>query len=461
MVGIERISHIASLPAARCLRNAYGMAKRTLTSYLPKKLFFRALLILIMPIISLQLIVGFSFINRHFAGVTDQMTESVVLELNHIIDRARAEGAVPLPDLATDFGMRLRLDPAPMPPQDFRWWTDLSGKVLMRKLRENLRADVAIDLRNDDRAVSLAIDLGQTRLFVDLPRSRVSPTNAHQLLVLMITVSMFLILISMAFLRNQTRPIRRLAEVSTAFGKGQILPIEPAGAEEVRRAIFAFLAMRTRLERQMGQRTAMLSAISHDLRTPLTRLKLALALRDDADAADMQTDLLEMEHMLDEFLAFSRGETADDLQDVDCAILAERLIEQTRRSGVDIEFQIINPAHSPTTATLRQQAVERAVQNLINNAQRYGTRIRLALRILPKAIEFIVEDNGPGISEPNRDTAIRPFVRLDNARNQNKGGGVGLGLSIVSDVARSHGGVLELGVSIEFGGLRAGLRLPR
>ena len=438
------------------------MAKRGISKYLPKKLFFRAILILIMPMISLQLIVGLVFINRHFAGVTKQMTEGVVLELNHIIDKVRSEGDAPLPDLAQDFGLKLVLSGNPMPEIDKRHWYDLSGRVLIRELHQGLKAPVWVDLTQDEFHVEMMIDTGAQRLLVSLPRSRITARNAHQLLVLMMFASILLILISMAFLRNQTRPIRRLAEVSNAFGKGQVLPLAPAGAEEVRRAIFAFLAMRTRLERQMGQRTAMLSSISHDLRTPLTRLKLALALRDDDDEnAAMLKDLVEMEGMLDEFLGFAKGEAADDLREVDTEILAQGIIDSTRRGGAEVTFQLFNPGADTTMALMRSGAIERAVQNIINNAVRYGTRVRLTLRVLPKAIEFIVEDNGPGIAEADRAAAIRPFSRLDEARNQNKGGGVGLGLTIATDAARSHGGALELGVSIEFGGLRASLRLPR
>ena len=415
-----------------------------------------------MPMISLQLIVGLMFINRHFAGVTRQMTQGVVIELNHIIDKVRAEGVSPLAELEQDFGMGLRLTDLPMPTASLRKWFDVSGQVLIRELKLGLNAPVEIDLRPNEFNVQMMIDTGAGNLRVDLPRSRVTARNAHQLLVLMIFASILLILISVAFLRNQTRPIRKLAEVSSAFGKGQILPLEPAGAEEVRRAIFAFLAMRTRLERQMGQRTAMLSSISHDLRTPLTRLKLALALRnEDEDSAAVQKDLDEMEGMLDEFLAFAKGEASDDLREVDTQAMAESIINSTRRGGAEVTLQVFNPGGDAATTMMRGRAIERAVQNLVNNAVRYGTRVRLTLRLLPKAVEFVVEDNGPGIHEADRARAMRPFTRLDESRNQNKGGGVGLGLSIASDAARSHGGALELGVSVELGGLRANLRLPR
>ncbi|MEX0970379.1 MAG: ATP-binding protein [Paracoccaceae bacterium] len=417
--------------------------------------------------ISLQLIVGLVFINRHFAGVTKQMTESVVLELNHIIDQVRAEGGAPLADLAQDFGLTIALSDAPLPEVNLRQWFDLSGRVLIDEITAALKAPVRVDLTRGEFYVRLVVDSGDRRMVIDLPRSRVTARNAHQLLVLMIFASILLILISVAFLRLQTRPIRRLAEVSSAFGKGQVLPITPSGAEEVRRAIFAFLAMRTRLERQMGQRTAMLSSISHDLRTPLTRLKLAAEfLEENEDTIAMRRDLAEMEAMLDAFLAFAKGEAADDLLQTDTQALADGVIEATRRGlpakgAPEVTMQVFNPTAETPITTMRSGVVERAVQNLVNNALRYGTRVRLTLRLLPKAVEFVVEDNGPGIAETDRTNAIRPFTRLDEARNQNKGGGVGLGLSIATDAARSHGGALELGVSIELGGLRACLRLPR
>jgi two-component system osmolarity sensor histidine kinase EnvZ len=274
--------------------------------------------------------------------------------------------------------------------------------------------------------------------------------------------SLLFVTIAVIFLRNQVRPIRELAAAAEAFGKGRPVKFHPAGADEVRRAGAAFLDMRRRIERQIESRTLMLSGVSHDMRTPLTRMKLALAMMEDAPEADeLRQDVADMERMLDAFLAFARDEAGEEAVPADAAALAEQLVAAARRRGGVVELRLALDPPDDRIVTFRPGAVERAVQNLLDNACAYGERVALTLRAGPAFVEFEVEDDGPGIAPQDRETAVKPFTRLDSARNQDRGGGVGLGLSIAADVARTHGGALILGDSARLGGLSARLRLPR
>ncbi|MDO9524052.1 MAG: ATP-binding protein, partial [Gemmobacter sp.] len=237
-----------------------------------------------------------------------------------------------------------------------------------------------------------------------------------------------------------------------------VLPYRPRGALEVRAAGAAFLDMRTRIERQIEQRTLMLSGVSHDLRTPLTRMKLELAMLDDSpEVRELCRDVSEMERMLDGFLAFARGDATEAAAETDLRALVEGLVARAARTGQRVVMVPGLPAAGP----LRADAVGRAVENLIGNAGRYATRAEVSVIADDRYLRVVVEDDGPGIAKDRREEALRPFTRLDGARDPNRGGGVGLGLAIAADVARSHGGSLRLGESSRLGGLRAELVLAR
>jgi two-component system osmolarity sensor histidine kinase EnvZ len=295
---------------------------------------------------------------------------------------------------------------------------------------------------------------------VNFSRRLVTVSNPHQLIVLTLVFGALLTFVSFIFLRNQMRPIRRLAEAATAFGKGRAIHYRPSGATEVRAAGAAFLDMRNRIERQTQARTFMLSGISHDLRTPLTRLRLGLALIDDPEVPALLRDVDEMTRMLDSFLDHARGEAADEPQPTDVLAVLGDIVADARRAG---QAATLLPAEGadPGPVPLRPLALRRAVGNLIGNALRHGTRADIGVTFGDRTIRISVEDDGPGIPADQRDEAMRPFTRLDPARNQNRGAGVGLGLAIVADAARVHGGSLRLSDSTRLGGLRADLVLPR
>jgi two-component system osmolarity sensor histidine kinase EnvZ len=321
---------------------------------------------------------------------------------------------------------------------------------------------IAVNL-SDPRGAVIRMQTRAGVLEAVIPRDRLSVSNPHQLLVLMILAAILLTAVAIVFLRNQVRPIRALAEAAEAFGKGRSAPFRPAGAEEVRRAGAAFLSMRSRLERQIEQRTQMLSGVSHDLRTPLTRMKLTLALMDETEETrDLLQDTDQMERMLAEFLAFARGDSREETVPTDPFALAERVADDARRAGAEVTLVRLPENGRDALVPLRPGSVTRALTNLVGNAARHGSRVLLTVRLSDKWFAFVVEDDGPGIPEADRARALQPFTRLDEARRQDEGGGsVGLGLSIAMDVARSHGGSLELGESAELGGLRAMLRVPR
>jgi two-component system osmolarity sensor histidine kinase EnvZ len=284
-----------------------------------------------------------------------------------------------------------------------------------------------------------------------------SATNPHQLIVLMVFTSVLMTVIAYFFLRRQLRPITKLAEAAEEFGKGRAVTYRPRGAQEVRAAGRAFLDMRTRIERQIEQRTLMLSGVSHDLRTPLTRMRLALSLMpEDPEVTALQADVTQMERMVDEFLAFVRGDAMEGSEPTDVVALVRGVVE---RAGVAV--RLVGVEGLPEPVPVRPQAIVRALENLVSNALRFGRRVEVRLIFLERSLWILVEDDGPGIPPERRDEALRPFTRLEEARDPNRGAGVGLGLSIASDTALSHGGVLRLSDSEALGGLKVELVIAR
>ena len=317
------------------------------------------------------------------------------------------------------------------------------------------------DSRRDDRNISIRIGLQEGVLDILTPRKRMFSTTIYIFVLWMVGTALVVTAVAIFFLRNQIQPIRRLAAAAEAFGKGRSdVEFKPAGASEIRQAAAAFIDMRGRIARHIDQRTEMLAGVSHDLRTPLTRIKLQLAMLREtmpeagAEISDLESDIADMEKMIDEYLAFSRGQGAEEPEPVDLSALIGEVVDGARRNGAALTLD----AGEALTLPLRPNAIKRCLTNLVDNAVRYGENIDVTARRTGESVEVIVEDDGPGIPPESIDDVFKPFYRLDDSRNPNYAG-AGLGLAIARDVARGHGGdiVLETAGS---GGLRAVLRLP-
>jgi two-component system osmolarity sensor histidine kinase EnvZ len=304
--------------------------------------------------------------------------------------------------------------------------------------------------------VTVKVQLADGVLTVVSPLSRLFSPSSYVFVMLMVGTALILFGVALLFMHQQIEPIRRLAAIAENLGKGRDVPdFQPEGSLETRQAAQAFLTMRERLRRQIQQRTEMLAGVSHDLRTPLTRMKLSLALMGaKEEVAELKTDIAEMEQMIEGYLAFARGEGDEEPALVDFAAMLEDIASGLRRTGKTVELTI----EGDLPGLARPVAVKRCITNLVANAARFGTKVSITGVRRKKAIEIIVDDNGPGIPPDQREDVFRPFVRLEQSRNRSTGG-VGLGLTIARDVARAHGGDLVLQDSPS-GGLRARLRLP-
>ena len=430
---------------------------------LPRGLYGRAALILIVPIVAIQLVFSTEFIQRFYEDVTDQMTQGVAIDLAFLLDEVEAsptlaEAQARVVPVAQKLAITLKLPAGPDAPKtDMRQSIDLSGDTIIATLHERLPTLVAVDLTAGNRAVKLSFNSRFGLIEAEVNRRRMSAANPHQLIVLMVFASVLLTVIAYFFLRRQLRPITKLAEAAEEFGKGRAVSYKPRGAQEVRAAGRAFLDMRARIERQIEQRTLMLSGVSHDLRTPLTRMRLALALMpEDPEVEALQADVSQMEQMVDEFLAFVRGDAMEGSEPTDAVALLREVVE---RAGPGVRLVSVDGVPEPVE--MRPQAIVRAVENLVSNAQRFGSHVELRLIFQDRSLRIVVEDDGPGIPADRREEALRPFTRLDSSRDPNRGAGVGLGLSIASDIALSHGGALRLSQSETLGGLRVDLVIAR
>ncbi|GGB35056.1 two-component sensor histidine kinase [Roseibium aquae] len=462
MANLHRIFHIPPLSLLRPLYLVYRKASRFLYRVMPKGLYTRSLLIIVVPILVLQSVLVVVFMERHYELVSRRMSEAVVREIAavvYVLENFEQDADYQkIEDLGRDaLGMSMTvMPPEPLPPPAPKPYFDVIDQGLSRAISQQIGKPFWIDTVGRSRYVEIRIQLNDGVLRVFTRRSQTFASNSHIFLVWMFSTSLVLIAIAMVFLRNQIRPIIRLANAAEAFGKGR--PVEdfrPSGAREVRQASHAFVEMRRRIERQIEQRTAMLAGVSHDLRTILTRFRLQIAFLGDAPEGEaLRKDVDEMSHMLEDYLAFARGDADEEVKATDITHLFEELEEEAEISG-----------HALTTAytgdpvvRVRRLSMKRCLLNLITNSQKFGQTVELTGRFELGWLTISVDDDGPGIPEAERDVALRAFQRLDEARNQDWPGS-GLGLSIARDIARSHGGELFLEDS-PLGGLRARIRIP-
>ncbi|MBN8552905.1 MAG: HAMP domain-containing protein [Caulobacterales bacterium] len=437
---------------------------RVLRRRLPTSLWGRALLIIVLPIALMQVAVTWAFFEAHWETVTARLSEGlagdVAWAVDSYLDDPTPEHLVQITDQAQIMQLSVALrEGGTLPTRDRPAFFVALDRSLDNALSDRLDPQPFwFDTTRYPNHVEIQVQVEAGVLRFIAPRERAFATRGHIFILWLGGATILLTAIAILFIRNQVRAIERLADAAEAFGKGEEdVAFKPHGAREVRRAATAFLSMRERIQRHLDQRTTLLASVSHDLRTPLTRLKLELALAEPSSRTDaMSRDLSEMEHMIDEYLAFAEGEVGEQPVIVDIAALAETAAVNARRLGADVSLNL----EPGLDLVARSGALRRAVTNLVDNAASHGQTVRISSRPLKSGgIEIAVEDDGPGIAPESYEEAFMPFSRLDESRNQNRKG-VGLGLAIARDLVRSHGGDITLDRS-DLGGLKASIRLPR
>ncbi|TFF24919.1 HAMP domain-containing protein [Jiella endophytica] len=470
----------ARLPSARIARFVECMVSRTpsrldiwrgplrpiprlVRRFMPKGLYPRSLIIILAPMILLQCVVTVVFMERHWAMVTERLSEAVVENIAAVVDLiemnkngGNLDEILAIAQERLDLNISL-LPPGPLPPPAPKPFFNILDGILSDELIKQIGRPFWIDTVGNSKIVEIRIRLDDGILRVFAPRNSAYASNTHIFLIWMVGTSLVLLVIAVLFLRNQIRPIQALAAAADDFGRGKPMPqdFRPRGASEVRQASVAFIQMRDRIERQIEQRTRMLSGVSHDLRTVLTRFRLQLALLGEGEDQDeLNNDIDEMQRMLEGYLAFAKGEAGEDVAEIDLEPLVERFEAEAELKGKALSFDI----NGDSRVTVRPDAFTRMISNLVANALRHGDRVQMTVTHDARWLSIVVEDNGPGIAADQREEVFKPFVRLDTARNLDAGG-TGLGLAIARDIARAHGGDILLSDSA-LGGLRALIRIP-
>lgn len=430
---------------------------------LPTGLYARSLLIIVLPMVILQVAVSIVFMERHWHMVTQRLTDATTRDIAAIIylitRHPDPESVAETLQLAKDrLGLIVSLTPGTeLPPGGKIPIFGLLEQTLGDEIQTQIGLPYWIDAENTPSMVDVRILMRNQVMRVLVKRNETYASNTHIFILWMVGTAIVLITISVLFLRGQIRPVVALAKAAEAFGKGQKTPqaFSPRGADEIRRAGLAFILMRERIERQMDQRTAMLTGVSHDLRTILTRFKLQLALAgDNPDLQGLHEDVADMQSMLEGYMAFARGEAEEDLGTIDLNELMQKMQNETEIHGKTLAWTL----NGKPVANVRPNAFTRLVANLVSNSVRYATRLELSITTTEKWLVMILDDDGPGIPATAREDVFKPFYRLDEARNLDETG-TGLGLAIARDVARSHGGNITLEDS-PLGGLRAIVRVP-
>lgn len=435
---------------------------RFLERHLPEGLYPRSLIIVIAPMVLLQTIVAFTFMERHWDTVTKRLSRATTQDIAMLIDIYQTypqdkeyEQLIRMASERLDLSLSISKEeelPAPKPKPFF----SLLDNTLSKQITKRIGRPFWIDTVGRSKYVDIRIRVDEAIFRVIARRSRTYASNSEIFLFWMIGTSLVLLTVAVIFLRNQIRPIQQLAEAAQSFGKGRDVPdFRPRGAIEVQRASLAFLQMRQRIERHVEQRTAMLAGVSHDLRTMLTRFKLQLALLgEDDNTRELQSDVDEMQHMLEGYMAFVKGDGDENSIETDIGAQLVDIVQKAKLSDCKINLDV----PPDLVASVKPNAFKRCVYNLVVNACRFAQNITMTVYRDDRYMRISVDDDGPGIPANMREDVFRPFFRIDDARNQDETG-TGLGLAIARDIARSHGGDIQLSES-KLGGLRATIRIP-
>jgi two-component system osmolarity sensor histidine kinase EnvZ len=445
------------------IKQLHDTATREFARIMPKGLYARALLIVIVPVVVLQSVIAYVFLERHWQLVTQRLSSAVTADISALIDvyERYPQTTVEAPVLVRIAAERLQLDVdflvnATLPPPSPKPFFSLLDRALSEEIRRQVARPFWVDTVGRSNLIEIRIQLDRTVMRIIARRSMAYASNSHIFLLWMVGSSLVLLTMAVVILRNQIRPIIRLAEAAESFGKGRDVDFRPRGATEVRKAGHAFIEMKRRIERTMEQRTTMLNGVSHDLRTILTRFKLSLALfKPSTDVEALKRDVDEMSRMLEGYLAFARGDGGEEAIDIDLSHFLNDIRDDLIRHGAHDVSVIVQDAK---TIHVRPDLFKRCITNLASNAARHGQKVILQAAHEGRWLMIHVDDNGPGVPFEKRDEVFKPFVRLDEARNQDEGGS-GLGLAIARDAARAHGGDITLSDSA-MGGLRASVRIP-
>lgn len=457
---LDAIGHQLGRILRPALRSV-GRPLQVIARYMPKGLYPRALVIVIAPVVLLQSVIAYVFMERHWQLVTQRLSSAVSADIAMLIDVYESypqdADTTTLSRIAAErLGMDVDIIPdSDLPAPGPRPFFSLLDNALSTELSQQVARPFWLDTVGRSSLIEIRIKLGKDVMRILTRRNAAYASNSHIFLLWMIGTSLILLTIAVLFLRNQIRPILKLADAAEAFGKGRDADFRPRGAREVRRAGNAFIEMKRRVERSIGERTTMLNGVSHDLRTVLTRFRLSLALMERSSEIEaLEKDVDEMSRMLEDYLAFARGDAGEMPVETDIRSLLEELKADAERQGHQTGLEVVGDP----LVVIRPDAFRRLLTNLVSNAARYGDRIAIRATHDARYLIVMVDDDGPGIPPDQREEVFRPFFRLDEARNVD-GGGTGLGLAIARDIARAHGGDIMLSDS-PLGGLRATVRLP-
>jgi two-component system osmolarity sensor histidine kinase EnvZ len=435
----------------------YGLSN-FVKKILPKRLFYRSLIIVATPIILLQIIITVVFFDSLWIKANKGMTRSLVGEVQTMFDVYKKGDAneqemiINLYNKNFDFVIVFKENELVPTKKAERWFSPID-----RSLRRELKPvfdSFWFDTTSYKELVDLRIKYKNGALQIFFPRHKIAPSSARIFALWVTLPGFFLIFIALIFLKNQTRPLVNLAKAAEKFGKGEFIKeFRPSGAREIRQAAYEFDRMRKRITIHLNQRSEMLSGISHDLRTPLTRLKLQLALLKQQDIAKkMSDDIDEMERMLNEYLDFASEQKHEKTEMIDINQIIENIVKKYDDKKINLKLE------EDKKINIRVNSIKRCLINLIDNGLAYGEKVDILTKKTMQSIIIIIDDDGPGIPENEHQNVMKPFYRIDKSRSQNKSG-VGLGLSIANDIIRSHGGSISLEKS-PLNGLRARVSLP-
>lgn len=455
---------IANKDVAPEKQTFYWHFNRFLERHLPEGLYPRSLIIIIAPIVLLQAIMAFVFMERHWDNISTRLSKAVAREISFLAELYETmpptkESRDLLENMAKQrlaLGLEIRVNDA-LPPPAVKPLFSLLDLKLSKQIRKRVGRPFWLDVLGKSGFVDIRVQVGKDTVFrVVTDQSRAYASNSYIFILWMVGSSLVLLAVAIVFLRNQIWPIKQLAEAAQSFGKGHDVPdFHPRGAIEVQSAARAVIGMKDRIQRHVDQRTAMLAGVSHDLRTILTRFRLQLAVLEETEQVnELKHDVQEMQSMLEGYMNFVRGDGGEQAEITDVAAMLHQVQARLEREGLNTTFTIADGLQ----VKVKANALKRCISNLVNNAGRHGQTVKVAAKFVGNELVIIVEDDGPGIAEEHREEVLRPFVRLDDARNQDDTGS-GLGLTIALDIARSHGGELILSDS-ELGGLKASLRIP-